>query len=103
MRIGRSCVALNTCGENRLVRGTWGIDMLGLTLRWLLLPLMVAQPSDLSPTRAAIPHDDSGIGMNCLCVHLSGNSLGDRREKLLLVRGNCNENLVQHQIVNKDV
>lgn len=52
--------------------------MLGLTLHWLLLPLMVAQPSDLSPTRAAIPHDDSGIGVNCLCVHLSGNSLSDR-------------------------
>lgn len=78
MGIGRPYVALNIL-RNRLVRETPGIDMLGLTLYWLLLPLMVAQPSNLSPTRIAIPHDDSGIGVNCPCVHLSGNSLSDRR------------------------
>lgn len=57
--------------EMRICVSLGRIDVLRLTRRWLLLPLMAAQPSDLSRTRAAIPYDAPGIGVNRLCVHLS--------------------------------
>jgi len=61
---------------------------------------MAAQPSDLSPTRtAAIPHDDPGIGVNYLCVHLSNpdnsRSVNDETVRPRM-RFDRNENFMQH-------